>query len=958
MVATHTHQINTGVEASRVNPCPLCNSDHWCFHLSEDAVVCGKTDYAFSGWVKTGEAKDGRGIFAKEGRRHQHRGLPNPAEILPLALDPKTDSPQWITLSTVGTESQQQIEYFYPNPETGEPLGKVVRKQWTDRRAVYGRSGRDTKEIRPWHWSEPYHPNQGDKGWWSDRSKGSKPWPLYRQAEVREAIASGWAEAVFYAAGEQAVETARQLGLTAFCNQGGEGSYIQDVVRFLSVNKPALFVIWPDNDEAGMKTSAKLLKACATANILTIVLKPENIWQDIPVKGDIYDVVAKSGMDTPEFIKQLEEEIRRALEAQPGRSELVDIPNGFDPDSEFVQKARRELYGDKPWICVDGILRYWTGNHYKASLDVVERQRLWHYCNGYPVQDTEGNVKYPYASPSWVKKALEWVKLAYGIDPAPTNPPGLNCTNGVLQLCWEGDKPSWQRKTHDPALYYTYEPVVTYDPDADPEHCDRALEVLDSSQREIFLRTVAASLDMKTVRRYKGRLVRALLLKGYGSNGKDTLREIVAAMYGYQGMTGATLTDFASYDQGRKFPLARLNRSRINWASENANTAKLDKIQSLKAFITGDPLSSEGKGKDEYEFSPVAVALFNVNDTPNLQGTLEAIQSRYGVLTFSKTFKIGADSSKGELEADPRLKYDPAFLRSEVLPAFLNHVLDALTRLMADGIDYSCTQQALENIQAENSHLFQFCQEVGLGYDPKSTVSAGEIWERLEAWYLDNGTLSYEENDRGKKRSLWVDQARRDDTNVKGANQVIARFQNLFPKTKRVAVGKGKMTLQGISFSSIKSDVEPVSKPIMSQLVSQKPLPNTDGEPVTPVFLTGEKNEIKSPDFGQSESGEIQKEGQGEKLTRLAHHTGTARNTASPTASPLHQSEETTAHAPQQPTSATDESFQVGDHVFWDNCPGACAWANPFTLTAIEGDCARLDLMASPVNVSELRRST
>lgn len=80
--------------------------------------MCSKTDDAPRG-CKTGEGKDGRGIFAKEGRRRQRGRLPDPAEILPLALDPKTDSPQWVTLSTVGTESERQIEYHYPDLRQG-----------------------------------------------------------------------------------------------------------------------------------------------------------------------------------------------------------------------------------------------------------------------------------------------------------------------------------------------------------------------------------------------------------------------------------------------------------------------------------------------------------------------------------------------------------------------------------------------------------------------------------------------------------------------------------------------------------------------------------------------------------------------------------------------------------------------------------------------------------------------
>lgn len=101
--------------------------------------------------------------------------------------------------------------------------------------------------------------------------------------------------------------------MTAFCNQGGEGSYIQNMVDFLRDNKPELFIIWRASDEARRKLAGKLLKACTKAGIPTITLEPTNIWENVPEKGDITDVVTKSGMNTPEIIKRLEEEIHRAL---------------------------------------------------------------------------------------------------------------------------------------------------------------------------------------------------------------------------------------------------------------------------------------------------------------------------------------------------------------------------------------------------------------------------------------------------------------------------------------------------------------------------------------------------------------------------------------------------------------------------------------------------------------------
>ncbi|MBR8840808.1 MAG: hypothetical protein DSM106950_44290 [Stigonema ocellatum SAG 48.90 = DSM 106950] len=129
------------------------------------------------------------------------------------------------------------------------------------------------------------------------------------------------------------------------------------------------------------------------------------------------------------------------------------------------------------------------------------------FCNAYPVEQKNGSITYPYANPSSVEKILKWVKMSVMIDSRLLNPPGINCTNGVLQPQYDGAIPSRQLVDHSPEFYYTYPPIATYDPNADPKHCDRLLEALDPQQREIFLKTIAASLDLATVRKFKGRAV-------------------------------------------------------------------------------------------------------------------------------------------------------------------------------------------------------------------------------------------------------------------------------------------------------------------------------------------------------------------------------------------------------------------------------------------------------------------
>jgi putative DNA primase/helicase len=342
------------------------------------------------------------------------------------------------------------------------------------------------------------------------------------------------------------------------------------------------------------------------------------------------------------------------------------------------------------------------------SLDPIELSRIWKFCNTYAVQKFDRNGEsrwvYQYATPGHVTQALTWIKQSCSIDPNTVNPPGLNCTNGVLQIRWQGKVPRWELEAHDSRNIYVYEPIATYDPDANSEACDRLLTCLDPAQQQIFLRTIAAAMDLETVCKHSGRLVRALLLKGDGANGKDTLREAIAALFGYQGMTGCTFADCKQYDEGRKFPLAKLGMSRVNWASENQDSLALDKLQFLKGIITGEPMDAELKGRDDFSITPKCVLLFNVNETPSITAALEAIKSRYGILKFPYTFKKNADPSRGELEADPRFKHDRDFLKAEVLPALLNYILAALVTLMRDGINYESIDAAIEEAWEESCH--------------------------------------------------------------------------------------------------------------------------------------------------------------------------------------------------------------------------------------------------------------
>ncbi|MEG4534676.1 DUF3854 domain-containing protein [Microcoleus sp. D2_18a_D3] len=472
-------------------------------------------------------------------------------------------------------------------------------------------------------------------------------------------------------------------------------------------------------------------------------------------------------------------------------------------EQNFVLKAEEYLYSEGHWVSIAGQLYRFTGTHYELRLEVVEKRRIRDYLSNY-VEMVRSVPRKKYANSASINQVYDWVIAGFAVDPNIINPDGLNTLNGVIKVNPDG---TYNVEPHDPKNIYTYV-GCKYDPTIDPADCDRLLECLEPSQREIFLRTAAAALNLKLVRsKLTGRGVKGLLCHGEGSNGKDTLRAVLAAVYG-NGMTGKSLSDFRAYDTGRKFNLSGLLGGVCNWASENTAKVDLDNIQSLKQFITGDPIDIEPKGKDSHEYKPVATFFANCNKLPSITGGTEAIEGRYGILNFEKTYAKNAIASEGQLEADPRFKDDEKFILEQIAPAMLNKMLERWPLLLSEGIDYKATKEAMQKAQEESRHLWQFVRDAGIEVQTGGRIYIKDLWERLQEWYVETGTLEIEQSTSDRKDKLiWHDLPNKYDTPVKAINQVFARFSEIFPKLKRLQYnGRDEMErraqwyLSGIGF--------------------------------------------------------------------------------------------------------------------------------------------------------------
>lgn len=442
-------------------------------------------------------------------------------------------------------------------------------------------------------------------------------------------------------------------------------------------------------------------------------------------------------------------------------------------DTEWLDLAVRHVfqYPDRRWICVDGVLHFWVGTHYEPKPDeelaplVASFLSLLHVVNA-----KTGEASYPWRRPRYVDEALAWMRRI--LPPVVVNPPNaINCRNGVISWKWNGYKIDVAIEPHDPATPFTYVTAYEYDASANPQHLARLLEAVEPGDRDTLQRILGSGLDLSKYRATRGR-PRAVLMIGEGSNGKDTIRTALRDTLGSRNFTSCTLADFRQYDQGRKFPIAPLRGASVNWSSENSQFVSIDNLQSLKAAISGEELSYELKGVQESQFVPSALFVFNLNKDPSLTGEQAAIETRFHVFRFRKTF-MAIPTEPTHIQADPRLKDDPSFIQDNICPAFLNWLLEGLALSVGYGIDYATGNQAMQDVRRGSCHLWDFCDAVGLTWDESSQVSCKRVWDALQNWYREEGYV-----DAGGR---WLMDPVTDRT-VKAPRLLVPALRQIFPK--------------------------------------------------------------------------------------------------------------------------------------------------------------------------------
>jgi P4 family phage/plasmid primase-like protien len=312
---------------------------------------------------------------------------------------------------------------------------------------------------------------------------------------------------------------------------------------------------------------------------------------------------------------------------------------------------------------------------------------------------------------AWRKRhedeTLEWMRLkARAIELPP--PDVLPLRNGVYDLNQR------QLRDHIPEDRWAIRLGASFAPDARAPTFERFLaEVLpDERTRHRVLEFIGLCLTTDT--RYQ----RLLLLEGAGANGKSVLIEVLLGLVGWRNAAFQSLHALAD----DRFATAELPNKLVNICGE-VEDSELRSTATVKAVVSGDPISAQRKRGHPFTFRPVARLIGTANALPATADPSDGFFRRIDVIPFPVTLTREAQ------DRDLTRK-----LASE-LPGILNLALAALHGLRARGefIDAQAVDEANARYRDRADSTTGFISEcVEFGEDLK--VARTIVFDRFVRW--------------------------------------------------------------------------------------------------------------------------------------------------------------------------------------------------------------------------------
>ena len=325
----------------------------------------------------------------------------------------------------------------------------------------------------------------------------------------------------------------------------------------------------------------------------------------------------------------------------------------------------------------------------------------------------------------------------------------LNLQNGTIELRKNGDNILREHRKED-LFYYTL--PYAYDPQAECPLWESFLErVLPEKEAREVLREYVGYCLMRTHKYEK-----LMWMYGLGQNGKSTVLEVLAGLFGLQNVSFVSLEDL-SYN---RFARSGIEHKLLNISYES--DPKIN-INMMKQIASGEPITIEQKYVNPRQTSDYGKLINAGNTLPRSENTF-AFMRRMLILPFTVVIP--------EEERDNDLKIK---LKQE-LPGILNWVIAGVPGLLERGCftESKLCSSALDKymLQADSVRLFreEMCEP------SEYTTEAKELWQAYQRFCDEDRSLArvgrnsfYERLESLGFRPEWYGNLKRYKIRVKGS---------------------------------------------------------------------------------------------------------------------------------------------------------------------------------------------
>ena len=362
--------------------CPACGNKNLSINWNTGAYNCWNND----------SAEHRKEIRDKLSPPKKPQSQPELSSIEQIAT---IDGAAPVETHTNNDDESSETLYPYAADESLYVLRKDFYKDTYDKDTGEVVERKKEKTVKPWHTDSEGNLKCGAK---------NVDFPPYR---MDEALTYGANQYVVIVEGEKTVESLRMKGIIALTFQGSKWD-TEDMVRRLTRLKQEGqvrgVIVFPDHDDAGEKKARKVVKAAKQSGMHSLLVSPEEVWAEMPDKGD-----ASDWLDTvqPDRRAALEALLNASYEANEGGNTKTkeQLPFGGDGEEKTNTKNTYGFYfhrddGLKD-LPKDGRLIAYPGRsiercmaeHLKENW-LTETEEFYRYTGqGYYEKLTEGRVK-------------------------------------------------------------------------------------------------------------------------------------------------------------------------------------------------------------------------------------------------------------------------------------------------------------------------------------------------------------------------------------------------------------------------------------------------------------------------------------------------------------------------------------------------------------------------------------